>query len=207
MSPLSLPLCSVKAAWPVLSVVAWQRRDCQAWCPLLPVSSGCPGPGSRQALLRCGRRRAVPGARQQQGRACLCLFMLPAAPNPRNMVSVWENVFWDHATCLSPLVQVPWLRPDGFATSPAACSPCVGHSRFWDRDCKAEISWRRWLCCRPGLLSRGWQRSWVRPRVCGLDLRCQQEGLAAQAQGGSHDLASILWAIRALLSLWQRAWA
>lgn len=40
-----------------------------------------------------------------------------------------------------------------------------------------------------------------------LGLGCQQEGLATQAQEGSHDLANICQAVRALLSPWQRVWA
>lgn len=88
---------------------------------------------------------------------------------------MWKNMFWDSAMCL-------WLQTGGFAASLQLSTASAG---------TVETSWRRWLCCHSGLLARSWQCSWLRPQVCRLGLGCQQEGLAAQAQGGSHDLASI----------------
>lgn len=53
------------------------------------------------------------------------LFMLPAAPNPCHRVSIWENMSWDHAMCLSAVFSRPagsrWmvlLLPSQCASSP-----------------------------------------------------------------------------------------
>lgn len=174
----------------LLSSTLWIQGQ-KASCPVLKDSKiteqSLPdvvpaAPASVHARLRCALSNAGPflAPGSGRGRACLRLFMLPAAPNPCHRVSMWENMFWDHATCISALLRESsgserMALPLGWQRA----SPTVGHGQFWDSDSKAGISRKRWLCCHSGLLSRGWQCSWMRPPVCGMDLGCQGEGLAA----------------------------
>ncbi|KAL2298665.1 hypothetical protein Nmel_015670 [Mimus melanotis] len=77
------------------------------WSLLLPMSSSCSCPGSHQALWHFEQCGAVPGSRGPERMPYFQLFMLPAAPNPCHRVSKWENMSWDHATCLSALLSRP----------------------------------------------------------------------------------------------------
>lgn len=170
------------------------------------MSSSCSCPGSPWALWHFEQRGAVPGSRGPEGTACFWLFMLPAAPDPCHRVSMWENMSWDHAMCLSALLSRPagsrWvalLLPSHCASSPlgtASLGTVMPRQGPPGGDGSAATQG-----CSPGAGP-------VPGETLGLwlGLGCQQEGLATQAQEGSRDLASIPQAVRALLSPWQRVW-
>lgn len=189
-SSSTLCIWGQKASWPVPRVAKAVSRACWTRCLLLPTSSISSCPSSHQALLRFERCGAVPGSREQEERAflsCLC-FQQPLIPVTGFPCGTTRSETTSRASALL-------CKPSGsgWVASLAVFFPTVGYKQCWDSDSKAEMSWRRWLCCHSGLPSRGWQCSWVRPRVCGLD-----EGVIKKALLPKEDLMT--WPVSPRLS-------
>lgn len=114
------------------------------------------------------KAKLLQGASSRTEGLCLCLFVLPAAPNPCHRVSTWVS------TCPHSPVEVPWL--DSQHISPWGS---VGHGQFRGSD--SGVTQGRDLLGEDSsvLLSRGCQGFLSKTTVCRLDLGCQRGGLAA----------------------------